>query len=147
MLDMLIKRLTGQQDVAQAGPPADRIAIAAILVEAAHADDVYLDAEQAMIDRILMDRYKIAADEAAKLRTQGEIAQTEATDLVRFTRVLKDAIPFEDRVSVIEAVWHVIYADDARCADEANLVRRLCGLLYVPDRDAGLARQRVMDQT
>lgn len=147
MLDRLIKSLTSGPAPEDTGPPADRIAIAAILVEAARADDEYLDAERAMIDGILMDRYDVDAAAAATLREDGEAAQAEATDIVRFTRVLKDTIPYEDRVSVIEAVWRVVYADDDRDADEANLIRRLCGLLYVPDRDAGLARQRVRGQT
>lgn len=147
MLDRLIKHLTAGPEPDDTGPPADRVAIAAILVEAARADDEYLEAERAMIDQILMDRYGVDAAGAAVLRRDGEEAQAEATDIVRFTRVLKDAVPFEDRVSVIEAVWRVVYADDDRDADEANLIRRLCGLLYVPDRDAGLARQRVLDQT
>lgn len=147
MLDRLIKSLTSGPAPEDTGPPADRIAIAAILVEAARADDQYLDAERAMIDGILMDRYGVDTAGAKALREDGEAAQAEATDIVRFTRVLKDAIPYEDRVSVIEAVWRVVYADDDRDADEANLIRRLCGLLYVPDRDAGLARQRVRSQT
>ena len=44
---------------------------------------------------------------------------------------------------MIEAVWEIAYADGTRDHDENALVRRLCGLLYVPDREAGLARQRV----
>jgi len=147
MLDRLIKSLTSGPAPEETGPPADRIAIAAILVEAARADDEYLETERAMIDGILMDRYGIDSASATALREDGEAAQAEATDIVRFTRVLKDAIPYEDRVGVIEAVWRVVYADDDRDADEANLIRRLCGLLYVPDRDAGLARQRVRGQT
>lgn len=144
MFDRLINRLTGGAAPAEPneGDPA-QVAIAAILVEAARADGVYLDAERAMIDRILQDRFEVTSDRAAEIRLEGEAAQEGATDLVRFTRVLKDTVPIEDRVGVIEAVWRVIYADDEREAHEANLVRRLCGLLYVPDREAGLARQRV----
>ncbi|MEM7056640.1 MAG: TerB family tellurite resistance protein [Pseudomonadota bacterium] len=147
MLDRLLQRLSAGPVPEETGAPADQIAIAAILVEAARADDEYLDAERDMIDRILMDRYGVDNAAATALRVDGEAAQAEATDIVRFTRVLKDAVPFEDRVSVIEAVWRVVYADETRDADEANLIRRLCGLLYVPDRDAGLARQRVTGQT
>lgn len=144
MLDALIKRLLRPAEEAPADhQEAERIAIAAILVEAARADGVYLDSEREMIDQILADRYGLEPAAAAALRTAGEAEHDEAMDIVRFTRVLKDTIPFEDRVEVIEAVWRVIYADNDRESHEANLVRRLCGLLYVPDRDAGLARQRV----
>lgn len=124
---------------------AARVAIAAILIEAAMADEVYAAEEQAQIGRILEDRFGLSADEASALRERGQEAQSEAMDLVRFTRVLKDAIPFEERISVIEAVWRVIYSDGDRDYQESALVRKLCGLLYIPDRDAGLARQRVLD--
>ena len=125
---------------------AAETAIAALLVEAARADDVYLDAEREMIDRILMERYGLESADAAILRKKGEEAQSEAVDLVGFTRAVKDAVPFEERIEVIEAVWRVVYADGDRDADEGNLIRKLAGLLYVPDRDAGLARQRVLGE-
>lgn len=148
MLDALIRRLTGTGDE----PPHDRAdaeqtAIAAILVEAARADGVYLQDERATIEHILTERFGLDPAAAARVRTAGEEAQAEATDIVRFTRVLKDAIPHEDRIQIIEAVWRVIFADEDQEAHEANLVRRLCGLLYVPDREAGLARQRVTGQS
>lgn len=148
MIQHLVSLLSG----AESAPTEDkeaaaRTAIAALLVEAAHADGVYLEAEKATIDQVLAERYGLSPAEAQALRTDGETAQAEAIDLVRFTRTIKDAIPFEDRIEVIEAVWRVVYADDDRDADEGNLIRRLAGLLYVPDRETGLARQRVVDQT
>lgn len=147
MLDALIRRLTGTgEDRTEDREDAQRTAVAAILVEAARADGVYLPDERATIEHVLAERFDLDAAAARRVRVAGEEAQAEAADIVRFTRVLKDAIPHEDRVQVIEAVWRVIYADDDQEAHEANLVRRLCGLLYVPDREAGLARQRVTGQ-
>lgn len=144
MLDALIKRLTGNAEAApEDRRAAERTAIAALLVEAARADGVYLDEERSMIAEVLADRYGLDAAGADALRSEGETAQKEATDIVRFTRVLKDAIPHEDRVEILEAVWRVVYADGEGEAHETNLVRRLCGLLYIPDREAGLARQKV----
>ena len=144
MIDRLLSRLTRPETTPADRGDAARVSLASILVEAARADDVYLDAERETITRILMSRFDLDRSAADALRNQGEAAQAEATDLVRFTRAVKDAVPIEERVSVIEAVWQVIYADDERDAHESNLVRRLAGLLYVPDRDAGLARQRVL---
>lgn len=143
MLDKLLAALRGEAGQDRDPVEAGRVAIAAVLVEAARSDGGYLDGERAMIDRVLAERFGLAPQAAAALRRRGEEAQAEAVDLVRFTRAIKDAVPHEDRVAVIEAVWRVIYADGALDADEDSLVRRLCGLLYVPDVDAGLARHRV----
>jgi uncharacterized tellurite resistance protein B-like protein len=63
--------------------------------------------------------------------------------VVRFTRAVKDAVPYDQRLAVIEALWEVIYADGAREMHESALMRKLCGLLHLADQDCGLARQRV----
>jgi len=118
-------------------------AVAAILVEAAHADDDYAESERRTIDRVLARRYGLDEAEARALRARGEAAQQAAPDLLRFTRAVKRAVAHEDRIAVIEAVWEIALADGARDHAENALVRKLCGLLYVPDREAGLARQRV----
>ena len=145
MLKSLIMKLSASaSDDTEDKDQAARIAIAAILIEAAMADGVYAAEEQEQIQRILKQRFGLSGTEAEALRARGQEAQSEATDIVRFTRAVKDAVPYEDRVGVIEAVWRVVYADGDRDQYESTLVRKLCGLLYVPDREAGLARQRVL---
>lgn len=144
MFDKLLSTLLGQADAsAEDKSHAADVALAALLVEAARADGVYIDAERTMIDAILAERFGLDAAGAEALRREAERAADGAADLVQFTRAVKEAVPFDARVEVIEAIWRVAYADADRCGDEAALVRKLAGLLYVPDREVGLARQRV----
>ncbi len=124
-----------------------RIAVAALLVEAALADGEYAAAERGAIDAILSDHYELSGAEAVALRKAGEDAQSKATDIVRFSRAVKDAVPHEERIWLIERVWEVAQADGVTDHYEANLVRRLCGLLYVSDKDSGLARRRVLKRS
>jgi uncharacterized tellurite resistance protein B-like protein len=142
MID-LFKRLIGRTGDEPPAPADERAAVATILVEAAHADGTYDVEESDRIARVLAARYGLSEAEAVALRREGEEAQAVAVDLVRFTRAVKEAVPHEDRISVIEAVWEVIYADGEREMYESALIRKLCGLLHLEDRDAGLARQRV----
>ncbi len=142
MID-LFRRLAGRTGDERPAQADERTALAALLVEAAHADGSYDAEESARIARVLATRYGLSAAEAAALRAEGEAAQAEALDLVRFTRVVKKAVPHAERVGVIEAVWEVVYADGVREMHESALIRKLCGLLHVEDREAGLARQRV----
>ena len=123
-----------------------RVALAAIMIEAAHADGLYECSERDTIDRVLAARYGISSVEAADIRHQGERFQAEAADVVRFTRAIKQAVPHEDRVAVVEALWEVVYADGEREAHESALMRKVAGLLYVPDREVGLARRRVANR-
>lgn len=146
MLDRLLSKITGAEASSDTplSPRDAREAMAVILVHAARSDGRYDADERADIDAILARRYGLDAADAARLRERAETAEAEAAGLQRFTSALKGAVPFEERVGIIEAVWEIAYADGVRSHEEAALVRKLCGLLYVEDRDAGLARQRVV---
>ncbi|MGO4916506.1 TerB family tellurite resistance protein [Pseudogemmobacter sp. W21_MBD1_M6] len=120
-----------------------RLALAALLVRIARSDGDYAPEEVGRIDRILMSRYALSAFEVVSLRRNAEILESEAPDTVRFTRAIKDAVPYEDREGVIEALWDVVLADGVRDTDEDTLLRLVANLLGVNDRDSALARQRV----
>ena len=70
--------------------------------------------------------------------------QSEASQLLGFTRAIKDRYSLEERIELIEMIWEVVYADGELHDYEANLLRRLGGLLYVSDRERGDARKRVL---
>ncbi|MGB8622548.1 MAG: TerB family tellurite resistance protein [Paracoccaceae bacterium] len=125
-------------------PDADaRLALAALLVRIARSDGDYAEAEVARIDRILAARYGLSPFEAVALRRDAEGLEREAPDTVRFTRAIKDAVAYEDREAVVEAMWDVVLADGQRDHEEDALLRLVTNLLGINDRDSALARQRV----
>ena len=119
------------------------LALAALLVRLARSDGQYDEDERWHIEQVLSARAGLSQAEATDLRLRAETAEAEAPDTVRFTRALKDKIAYEDRIGVIEALWQVALADDARNPEEDALIRLAARLLGVSDRDSGLARQRV----
>jgi uncharacterized tellurite resistance protein B-like protein len=119
-----------------------RIAVAALLVIAAHADHDYAEAERAQIDHVLAQRYGLSAAAAAALRAEGEAAEAAASDLYRFTALVKRGVPHEERHAVLEAMWRVVLADDHREMHEEALMRRVTDLLGLDSRDSVQARQR-----
>jgi len=121
-----------------------QLAAAALLVEAACLDGDFDAAERHKIREIVQDKFELSGEEADTLLAEAETAQSEANHLVRFTRALKDAYPLEERDALIEMLWEVVYADGVVHEYEANLLRRVTGLLYVSDRDSGAARKRVL---
>lgn len=124
-------------------PDADaRLALTALLVRIARSDGDYAPAEIARIDRIVALRYGLLPAEATDLRQRAEALESEAPDTVRFTRAIKDAVPYEDRRAVVESLWAVVLADGARANEEDALLRLVASLLGVNDRDSALARQR-----
>lgn len=123
--------------------PEARLALAALLVRLAKADGHYAGAEVARIDRVIAARYELSGFAAAALRAEAEVLEAEAPDTVRFTRALKEAVPFEDRMSLMAALWSVALSDGAREAHEDALIRLAANLLGITDRDSAIARQRV----
>ncbi|MDF0599950.1 TerB family tellurite resistance protein [Psychromarinibacter sp. C21-152] len=138
----LLKRLT-QPDPPPLPETDARRALAALLVRVARSDGDYAAAEAELIDRILAARYTLSPFEAPKLRAEAEQLESEAPDTVRFTRAIKDAVDYEEREGVIEALWSVVLADGHRDEEETGLLRLIANLLGVNDRDSALARQRV----
>ncbi|MFW2542125.1 TerB family tellurite resistance protein [Primorskyibacter sp. 2E107] len=142
MFGDFLRRLTAPQP-----SPLDegdaRLALTALLVRVARSDGSYDTDEKDRIDRITVARYALSPFEATDLRNQAETLEAEAPDTVRFTRAIKDAVPFEARIAVIEALWQVVLADGVREAEEDSLLRLVSNLLGINDRDSALARQRV----
>ncbi len=120
-----------------------RLALAALLVRIARADGQYDDDEKSRIINVLTGRYGLAPDAAVALRSEAEVLESEAPDTVRFTRAIKDAVPYEDRETVIEALWDIALSDGERDHEEDALIRLVAPMLGVNDRDSALARQRV----
>jgi len=113
------------------------------MVRISRSDGSYSDAERRRIDAMLMARYRLDAPAAARVRAEAEIAEEGAQDTVQFTRLIKEAVPYEERTGVVEALWRVA-ADGGINADEHALMRLVASLLGVSDVDSGLARQRAL---
>lgn len=120
-----------------------RLAIASVLVMAARADGKYETSEEATIDRVLMTRFKLTAAQARSLREEGEVAEAEAVDIYQFTKAIKEAIPYDDRLAVVEELWGVILSDGERDPFEDTLMRQIVDRLGLSPMDSALARQKV----
>jgi uncharacterized tellurite resistance protein B-like protein len=123
-----------------------RIAVAALLVEAAHIDDSFVSSERSAIGHLLERRFGLSAPAARQLLATAEEVADRSAQLFRFTRIINERLSPEQRVEVIEMMWEVAYADGDLDALEDTLLRRVGGLIYVPDRERGEARQRVLQR-
>ncbi|CUJ91512.1 Tellurite resistance protein [Ruegeria denitrificans] len=119
-----------------------RLALTALLVRIARSDNDYADTEMARIDKISTQRYGLSPFEAAALRARAEDLEAEAPDTVRFTRAIKEAVAYDDRLAVVQAMWSVALADGHRTGEEDSLLRLVVSLLGVSDVDSALARQK-----
>ena len=137
----LLRRLNATADARRLGPEDARVAMAALMVRVARSDERYSDPERARIDALLADHYRLPPEQAASLRREAERAESMAHDTVQFTRVVKEDVPYEERVWVVETLWRVAMADGID-ADERGFLRLVANLLGVSDQESALARQR-----
>ena len=138
----LLKRLTAPEPTPLPQDDA-RLALAALLVRIARSDGDYAKVEADQISAILASRYALTEEAALALRSEAEALEAEAPDTVRFTRAIKDGVPYDHRLGVIEAMWEIVLADGTRDEEEDALIRMVAPMLGVNDRDSNLARQRV----
>ena len=73
---------------------------------------------------------------------EAEKKEKESNQLVEFTSNIKKK-SMEFRLKIIEILWKIVYSDSTNDSYESNLIRRVCGLLYVSDKDSGLIKMKV----
>src|SRR5579863_4987245 len=120
------------------------VAAAALLIEAARVDGRVDPAERDTIVALLGARFGLDPADAAELMTLGASENDRSVELQGFAHTINQRFSEAERVELIEMLWAVVYADGVLSAYEANLLRRIGGLLYVDDRDRGAARKRVL---
>ena len=107
------------------------IGIAALLVHAAKIDEQYSDHEKTLIKEFIKSYLKdINSDEV--LRKAEEI-EKNSNQLLNFTNIIKKNT-IELKSNVIEHLWKIIISDNTIDQYESNLMRRVCGLIYFPDK-------------
>ncbi len=136
-----LKRLTDPAPEPMADDDA-RLALTALLVRVARSDNDYSPAERSRILGIVTARYGLSDERRDALMRDAEALEAEAPDTVRFTRSIKDAVPYEQRRAVIEALWQVVLADGTRAKEEDALLRLVSNLLGITDVDSAEARKR-----
>jgi len=130
--------------VPESGPDDLRIAVAMLLIEAAHRDDTFSADERVVIARLLKEKFDLSDPECAELLATCEEMSRHAVQLHPYTRAVFERMAPSERIQLIEMLWEVAYADGVLDPEEDALIRRLGGLIYVTDRDRVLARHRVL---
>ncbi|MEQ1889773.1 MAG: TerB family tellurite resistance protein [Alphaproteobacteria bacterium] len=120
------------------------IAAVALLIEAATLDGSFEAPEQNAVRHIAAGRFGLNPAEVETLFELARQRHDSANQLFGFTHVINQSYAPDERVEVVEMLWEVVYADGVLHDYEANLMRRIGGLIYVSDMDRGNARKRVM---
>ena len=120
------------------------VLVAALLIHAARIDENYTDIEKEIIKKALVELNNINSDQAKNLIKLAEKKEEESNQIVEFTREIKK-YPIEFRLKIIEVIWKIVYSDGTSDDYESNLIRRICGLLYISGKDNGIIKTKVQN--
>jgi uncharacterized tellurite resistance protein B-like protein len=107
-------------------------------------DDDFDAAERATIERLLAQRFELEPTAVQALLAEAERAVRHSTQFFPFTQEICRRLEPEARVQIIEMLWAVAYADGVLDPQEDMLLRRIAGLIAVPDGERGMARKRAL---
>tara|TARA_Y100000590_G_scaffold106759_1_gene121480 strand:- start:196 stop:618 length:423 start_codon:yes stop_codon:yes gene_type:complete len=122
------------------------VLIAALLVHAAKIDENYTHIEKKIIKKALINLDSISDQKAEEILAEAEKKEQESNQIIEFTREIKNS-PMDFRFKIIEILWKIIYSDGSSDNYESNLIRRICGLLYVSDKDNGIIKLKIKQST
>tara|TARA_Y100000766_G_scaffold273200_1_gene273857 strand:+ start:1758 stop:2147 length:390 start_codon:yes stop_codon:yes gene_type:complete len=108
------------------------IGISALLVHAANIDENYSDHEKKLI-KVFINSY-LESDDAEEILSKAEKIENNSNQLLNYTAIIKEKT-FEIKKDIIEHLWKVIISDNTVDQYESNLMRRVCGLIYFPDKE------------
>ena len=118
------------------------VLIIALLIHAAKIDENYTENEKKIIKKTIMELNKISSNQADELLKLAEKKEEESNQIVEFTKEIKK-YSMEFKLKIIEIIWKIVYSDGTSDNYESNLIRRICGLLYISDKDNGIIKTNV----
>ena len=122
-------------------------AVIILLLEACQIDGDTGKIELKYIKKLLINKFNFTPDQAEKNLIEAIKKSDERIEIFSQIKVILNEMNHEERIDVIEMMWGVILSDGVVDDFEANLMRRMNGLLYVSGEESALAKQRALSQT
>ena len=121
-------------------------AIIILLLEACQIDGDTGKVELEYIKKLLINKFNFTPDQAEKNLLEALEKSDERIEIFSQIKIILNEMNHEERIYVIEMMWGVILSDGIVDDFEANLMRRMNGLLYVSGEESALAKQRALNQ-
>lgn len=119
-----------------------QIATAALLVEMMRTDNHIAAEESALIEKTLREQFSFEAGELGDLLKLADAEARQAVGYYPFTSLINKQCSLEQKVRIVENMWHVAMSDGHISAHENHLMRKIADLLYVGHADYIAAKQR-----
>ena len=125
----------------------DIIKMVSLLIHAAKIDENYTDKERNLIINFIEMSFKNNLDEKKilDLIREAEIYEKNSNQILEYTQEVKK-MDIDTKKLVLEFLWRIILSDNKSDMYESTLMRRICGLLYLPDKLSGEVKLKILKE-
>ena len=115
--------------------------VCALLIHAAKIDEDFTEKEELIIKKTLLE-LDSSIEDLPGIIERAKVIEEDSNQIIEFTKEVKKLSEL-DKIKIIEALWLIIYSDKNADIYEANLMRRLAGLLYIDSKTMGDIRNTI----
>ena len=119
------------------------VGISALLVHAANIDEIYSEHEKNLIKDFIKSYIK--DNDTDQILKKAEEIENNSNQLLNYTNIIKKN-SIEVKKDIIEHLWKVIISDNSIDQYESNLMRRICGLIYFPDKECAEIKMKLINK-
>ena len=119
------------------------VGISALLVHAANIDEIYSEHEKNLIKDFIKSYLK--DDDTDQILKKAEEIENNSNQLLNYTNIIKKN-SIDVKKNIIEHLWKVIISDNSIDQYESNLMRRICGLIYFPDKECAEIKLKLINK-
>ena len=117
----------------------------ALLIHAARIDENYTEKEKCLIMNFIevSSKKNLSKNEILDLISKAEEYEKNSNQILEYTQEVKK-LDLKSKQLVLEFLWKIILSDDKSDVYESTLMRRICGLLYLPDKLSGEIKSNIL---
>jgi len=119
------------------------IGMAALLVHAANIDEIYSNHEKELIKEFI--KSYLENEDTDKILIEAEKIESNSNQLLNYTNIIKEN-SIEIKKDIVEHLWKIIISDNTVDQYESNLMRRICGLIYFPDKECAEIKMSLLNR-
>tara|TARA_B100000965_G_scaffold63793_1_gene49658 strand:- start:1457 stop:1912 length:456 start_codon:yes stop_codon:yes gene_type:complete len=146
-LKSAIQKITSKEKKEEEYNGEDIQAVIILLLEACQIDGETDEVEIEYINKLLINKFNFTESESKENINQAISNSEERVEIFSQIKIILNEMDHKERIDVIEMMWGVILSDGVVDDFEANLMRRMNGLLYISGIESAEAKERAMNQT
>tara|TARA_A100001035_G_scaffold274346_1_gene266188 strand:+ start:675 stop:1100 length:426 start_codon:yes stop_codon:yes gene_type:complete len=120
------------------------LSVASLLIHTAKIDENYSEKEKEIVKETLSN-LGAERNDLDKIIDEAEELEKNSNQILEFTKNAKN-LKEEQKIILVEALWSIIYSDNNADLYESNLMRRLCGLLYLDNKVVGSIKEKIKNK-